>query len=354
MKNILLIIVALGLLFAAFLLLDKKQENQNMIQAWDLNLKSISYKYSPKENAGNGDSDYPQEEFTIRKEASSTLQEPILIYSRMDKESGKEIQYEAGYNGKNLFRDMAQLKVSSLIPSTDEVLEDIDLTPDAPVVTLLTEGGESKRLILAPMESSDDNALFEADGKILTAQSFIFKRFQLKPIELRERQLVPGGNLKIETIRFTGEGEEIAVENHPYHNGQRDVNSWRRISGMPILLDPQGGDKWMNLVYRLRASVYADEENGQGLAVGEVLTGVAADSMIDIGFSNGRTLQLRFYPPTQFEGRKYRPSVRIWKGIFKSSPLYIPEEDYQLMLEQAKWIEKAKAYKEPKKEAQPK
>lgn len=346
------------ILLAVFIVMEEKKEDLSEVSYWKLSLDRLEYFPPSKEWISESGENFYGNAFSIFLKDGIKKGGLFFSVSNRNEETGELIEYEGGYNSENTFRDLGQLKVKDFESLAEGISpsSSLKLGEGAPRI-VLHSGNKTKTLRLGKKHFNGSTRIVMEEGKpatLLTAYNFIFERFQKGPEDFRQRQLVfPGKEFVREIDYLEEEGKSIRIDNHPYQENGAKRNYWRRISGQIILLEPRLGEELYRSVIALRAELYPDEEKGAGFKVGNLLAPQGARSQfslatLKVSLSGGDELMFRFHKPTEIQGKRFIPTIRIWNGSFKEPPFYVTEESFRKIKESAGLVEKASIWVAPK------
>ncbi|TGL62764.1 DUF4340 domain-containing protein [Leptospira sarikeiensis] len=341
------------LLFLAFFLLEKTKEDATEIQYWKLSLDRIEY-YPPSEEwrEKTGEKFYPQP-FTISVKDGIKKGEKFFTVSNKDLETGKDIEYEGGYNSENTIRDFGVYRVKG----TDEVLPGIEIKESLQVgegspKLVLYSGNISKTLKIGKKHSLGSTRVVLDDApvrNVLTSSSYLFDRFQKGPQDFRQKSILTLNKEYVKEISYIDEnGTSIKIDNTPYEANSVKKNFWRRLSGEIILLEPKLGEDLFRYMTGLKVENFPDDENGAGFGIGNILAPGSEKSefslaSVKVSISDGNEIVYRFHKETSIGDKKLTPVIRIVNSTFKEPPVYIVENAFVQIQSAALAIKNAKA-----------
>ncbi|TGK01492.1 DUF4340 domain-containing protein [Leptospira langatensis] len=354
------------LLFLAFFLIEENKEDVNEIQYWKFPIDRVEYFPPSSEWLEKTDEKFFNKPFTISVQDGIRKGGKFFVVSNLDQETGKNIQFEGGYNSENTIRDFGVFRVKSTEPVAQgiSIKDSLYVGEDSPKLVIYS-GNQSRTLRIGRKHFSNSTRIVLDAGTspvLLTVSSYLFDRFQKGPDDFRLKALLSLNKEYIKEISYIDEsGKSIRVDNTPYEEKNIKKNFWRRLSGAVILIDPRLGEELYRSVTSLKVELFPDSADGAGFGVGTIL---APDSnknefslaSLKVLLSDGNEIIYRFHMPTTIGEKKLSPVVRIVNGSFKEPPFYIVEESLLKIQHAVSKIQDAKqivkpAKKNPKKAA---
>ncbi|WP_367898091.1 DUF4340 domain-containing protein [Leptospira sp. WS58.C1] len=347
------------LLFLAFFLVEKTKEDTTEIEYWKLSLDRIEY-YPPSEQwiEKTGEKFYSKP-FTISVKEGIRKGEKFFTVLNKDTETGKEIEYEGGYNSENTVRDFGTYRVKG----TEEVLEGVQIKEslqvgeDSPKLVFYS-GNISKTLRIGKKHSLGSTRVILHEGpirNILTSSSYLFDRFQKGPQDFRQKSILTLNKEYVKEISYVDEnGTSIRIDNTPFESNSIKKNFWRRLSGEIILLEPKFGEDLYRYMTGLKVETFPDDENGAGFGIGNILAPGAEKSEFSLAsvkvlISDGNEIVYRFHKETSIGDKKLTPVIRIINSNFKEPPVYVVANAFTQIQAAATAIKNAKAIVKPAK-----
>lgn len=347
-KKLLYTLVGICFLFLVFLLTEEKKENQTEEIYWKKNLTEIQFQPASEEWNLENSTKYINSFFSIKKiEEGGLKSSPIFSINNKTK-SGKELIYEAGYNAKNTFTELSVLKIKSAVEANESYLKEFLIQKESSPKLILKENSEPNELVIGKEISSKSVTAFLLENSILSSNSYTFKRFESDLNSFREKQLINIGTGSILKIRLNFKEQTIEIENSPEKNPDGNVkNSWRRNSGIRLVIAPNLGDELDGLVKALKFDLYPDEDEEDGIQIIEELTKAPSQESIEVVNSEGRKIKILLFPQTNIQEKDYIPVQRKIIGILDEFPAYTSVEVVNKIRESAQKIGKAEKWNKP-------
>lgn len=361
-KKILLLFL---LLFSAFLIIvfsEEKLEYSSEIELWKINFNQLAYT-PPREDWQGKDKDKFQKQFLRFTRKGNLFSRYFFTIDSVDMESKEKTIYEGGYNVRNIFTELANPKTRTVIAKSNEgessfgndmrkpLVEKLGIdVATSPIVEIGNDLG-NKKLYLGN-KNSESNRFFLVDNKslftkntddppsekeIYSIHSYIFEKFMIDPVGLRERQLITINDKYINKIEYIKDSQNKTLLNRldaAKNNENVPVpksNHWR-LKGAGREFSSAKNQEIENAIRAFRVDLYPDEMDGQGFAVAKVLTGLPAVARMKFEISDGTVFAFEFFPPTDIKNVKYFPVIRNVDQKFIESPFYIRKEKYDTLI----------------------
>ncbi|MFB5650896.1 DUF4340 domain-containing protein [Leptospira wolffii] len=359
MRNkLLLLALVVVLLFASIFLLEENKEDLTEFEYWKLNIDKIEYFPGGEKWSEESGENFAKKPFEISKR-DEIRKGNFYIVSDTDSETGKKIEYEAGYNAENSFRDLNRLKVKSTESVTEgiPVQESLLIGEDSPKLVLYS-GNQKKVLRIGKKHKNGSTRVILDEGHpsvILSSSSYLFDRFQKGPEDFRQRQLINLNGETVKEISYLDEtGKSIRMDNTPYEDNKAKKNFWRRLSGTIMILDQKLAEDLYRSVTGLKTELFPDEPNGAGFAVSNLLAPDAANTEYSLAslkviLSDGNEILIRFHRSTDIGERKLNPVVRILNRKFQEPPVYVNEDIFHRIQDTASRIQASTMVAKPSK-----
>ncbi len=341
------------LLFAAIFFLEENKEDVTEIQYWKLSVDRIEYNPPDTKWLEETTEVFYTKPFEVSLKDGIKKGGKFFLVSNIDSETGKQIQFEGGYNSDNTFRDLGGLRVKSTEPVTEgiPIQDSLQVGDGSPKLTIYS-GNVSKVLKIGKKHKNGSTRVILEEGHppvILSSNSYVFDRFQKGPEEFRQRQLISLGTESIKEISYIDEnGKSIRIDNTPYEENKVKKNFWRRLSGTIILLDQKLGEDFFRAVTSLKTDLFPDETKGAGFAIGTVLAPESPNTEYSLAslkvlFSDGNETMIRFHKSTNIGEKKLTPIIRILNGRFQERPVYVGEDTFLRIQDLVSKIQSASA-----------
>ncbi|TGK07319.1 DUF4340 domain-containing protein [Leptospira semungkisensis] len=347
------------LLFIAFFLIEENKEDLTEIQYWKFPIDRIEYLPPSEEWLEKADEKFHKNAFTISVKEGIKKGGKFFLVSNLDKETGKSIEFEGGYNAENTVRDFSVFRVKSTEPVTAGIpIKDSLYVGEGSPKLIIYSGNNSRTLRIGRKHFSNSTRIIldsESSPVLLTVSSYLFDRFQKGPEDFRLKALLSLNKEYIKEISYIDEGgKAVRVDNTPYEEKNNKKNFWRRLSGTIILLEPRIGEELYRSVTSLKVELFPDEPNGAGFGVGTVLAPNSNQNEFSLAslkvlLSDGNEIIYRFHMPTTIGDKKLNPVIRIVNGNFKEPPFYVSEESLLKIQHAVSKIQNAKAIVKPAK-----
>ncbi|PJE01343.1 MAG: hypothetical protein CK427_11045 [Leptospira sp.] len=350
-----LIYAILGFVFLLLVLVFTEEKKENLTEEvyWKKNLREIQY--VPPSDKWNKDTSagFKLDHFTIKKIDEGGIDSSPIFSIISKSKLGQEIVYEAGYNAKNTFTELSVLKIKSAVEASEPYLKEFQINNESSPKLILKEKAEPFELVLGKEISEKSLTPYLLQNTILSSNSYTFKRFESDLNSFRERQLVNIGSGSIQKIRLNLNEGIVEIENSPEKNQDgNNTNSWRRNTGIRLVIAPNLGDELDGLLKALRIELYPDEDTKDGIQIIEELTRAETKESLEIWNSEGRKIKILLFPQTNIQEKDYIPVQRKIIGILDEFPAYTSVEVIQKIRESAQKIGKAEKWNKPIKSIQ--
>ncbi len=352
-KKFIFPLISIFVLLIVFLTTEEKKENLTEEIHWKKNLNSISYFPPSKDWINESAGKFIDTQFTINRILAGGLKESPLFSVTYTNKEGKSIDYEAGYNAKNLFTELSVLKIKSAIEATPEYLKEFKINNEKSPKLVISDGKSKTNLIVGKENTNNSTNSFSVDSVIFSINSYTIKRFISDLMSFRERQLISAGIGSILKIKINIQGQKLEIDNSPSKNKEGNlVNAWSRTSGIRLTFDPALGDEMDGLLKSLRYEMYPDEKLDEGIEIISELTQNPSNDSIEVVMSDGKVIKIFLYPRTNIEEKDYIPVQRKIIGILDEFPGYVSADLLSRIQTSAEKIRKAEKWHKPTKTIQ--
>lgn len=345
MKNkFLVLVLSFSFLIAVFFFTKEKKEDQQEIELWNINPSSIKF-FPPKEKSELV-SKFSTDELEFEKKEISLKTSP-LFWIKGKSVEGKNYFYEGNYNVKNLFSELSILRTKGLNEEKSEYLEKFQLNKElSPKIEIYSGSKLQKEITLG--KDSDSSRYILTDNSIVLVQNFIFQKFTNSKFELRERNYVRAGEFELQRINYVKDSDKISLENQAFTKEGVNSSKWFKISGGKIRIEPSLGSTIYANLQSLKASIYPDEENGEGFEISEELVKNQIFANLEVQFTNGQSYTVKIYPKVVMKDKTYYPAIKEVDLNHKESVSYIEEDSVKKLIESFDRIKTATEWQEPK------
>ena len=323
-KKIFLLAGIIVAVFIVFLFSEEKLEYGSEAELWKYNFDLIQYT-PPREDWDGKDRDRFYKIPVTMKREGNIFNRYIFEIIFKDTETGKDIVYEGAHNVKNLFTELAVLKIRTVVSKQDD-LNGLGIDPEKSPAITLGRGIDMKRIILGNRTSDNNSRFFMYNNKIYAAHAFIFERFTGLTNNHRMRQIISITDSYVERVSLYDSSSRLVgeLENSQTEKNGRKMNQWK---GKKTFTE-QKSLNVDSVMRSLRIDLYPDETNGQGFSVAEVLTGFPKTGTWKIEMADGTRIVLDLFPPTDIKNIKYIP-VKRSLGSLKESAGYILKDSVE-------------------------
>ncbi len=327
-KKILPLVLVFLVLLAIFYFTDEKQEESNTITFWNLDIDT--FEYIPPTSDSSLIGDYGVNSFTAVREQSTFRSDPTFTIKNVDSSTNETLVYEAGYNIKNLFTELASLNTSFLTQESPELLQKFSITSTSPKLILKKGNTILKSIVFGKPNYSKGYTYVAVDSYIIGVNNNIVDKLKLELSSLRDKQLL---NISGDFFRkLSLEGEvSYFFENEAYKENNILKQNWYIVLGKKKKLSLNTGTRIDGILRGLYVEHFADDPKTKGYAILKELIQVNPNYELNIESSNGNKLKLLFFAPTTINGNEYIPTQKIYEKT-KFSPTYITKERFNELL----------------------
>lgn len=318
-KKILPLVLIFAILFSIFYFTEEKQEESSSITFWNLDFDSLEYVPPSSDSSLSGD--YGVKSFNVVREQTTFRSDPYFLISTEDITTKETLLYEASYNIKNLFTELASLNTNFLTQETPEILQKFSITQTSPKLHLKSGNKILKTITFGKPNSNKGYAYALVDNYVIGVNNNTIEKLKLELSNLRDKQLLNLSNDFFRKVSLEGEVSYF-FENDTYKENNIQKQNWYILTGKRKKLSNNTGTRIDGILRGLYVEHFADDSKTKGYAILKELIQAAPNYELKIETLHGKKIKLLFYARTNIDGQDYIPIQKIYEKI-TLSPAYI-------------------------------